>query len=139
MGKITKILIAANLCLWVYFCLAFARASQPYDPRPGGHLPVDPYSFWGHAIGLTKSSLTYPFMKLVFWLEFPSFFLVKLIRNWFLPTVTGDTLIAGVSSGGYELVTIMFVSFFQWYLLGRIAKKLWAKIGNRAGGPDVKS
>ena len=73
MGRLTKTALIGNVCLWVYFWFAFAYAAQPYDPRPWGHLPVDPYSFGGHAIGLTRSSLTYPFMKVAFWIEFPSF------------------------------------------------------------------
>jgi hypothetical protein len=44
-GKFVKVLLIANLCLWVYFWLAFAHASQPYDPRPWGHFPIDLYSF----------------------------------------------------------------------------------------------
>jgi len=65
MRRLVSVLLIGNLCLWLYFGLSFVRACEPYDPRPGGHLPVDPYSFWGHAIGLSKSSHTYIFVKAV--------------------------------------------------------------------------
>lgn len=125
MGRLSKTILSANLCLWIYFWLAFARASQPYNPRPWGHPPVDPYSFWGHAIGLTTSSLTYPFMRMAFWIEFPSFLGVALVRKAFLSGVSGDTFFAGVSVGGYALLAIMLLSFVQWYFVGLAAQKLW--------------
>ncbi len=127
MRTLPKSAIIANLGLWVYFWLAFARSSQPYDPRPWGHMPVDPYSFWGHTIGLTRSSLTYPFMKVVFGVEFPSFLSVAVFRKAFLAGVSGDTFFAGVSVGGYELVVIMLLSFLQWYFIGLAIQKLFGK------------
>jgi hypothetical protein len=131
MGKLVKAMLITNLCLWVYFWLAFAHSSQPYDPRPWGHLPVDPYSFWGHAIGLTRSSLTYPFMKLAFWIEFPSFLSVALSRKAFLSGISGDTFFAGVSVGGYELIAIMLLSFVQWYIVAWVVQKLWHRWSSR--------
>lgn len=124
MGKLAKSMLIANLCLWVYVWLAFGHSSEPYDPRPWGHMPVDPYSFWGHTIGLTRSSLTYPFMKVAFWIEFPSFLSVALFRKAFLSGVSGDTFFAGISVGGYELLVIMLLSFVQWYLVGWVIQKL---------------
>lgn len=125
MGKFVKLLLIANLCLWIYFWIAFAQASQPYEPRPWGHLPIDPYSFWGHAIGLTKSSLAYPFVKIIFWVEFPSFLLVTLVQQGFLAKVSADQFFAGISVGGYKLLVIMLLSFLQWYFVGWAAQKLW--------------
>ena len=134
MGKLAKFVLMANLCFWTYFWFAFAYSSEAYDPRPWGHMPVDPYSFWGHAIGLTRSSLTYPFMKVAFWIEFPSFFSVTLLRRAFLSGVSGDTFFAGISIGGYELLAIMLLSFLQWYLIGWLCQKLWQKwFGSAAG------
>jgi hypothetical protein len=130
MRKLTKAFLSANACLWLYFWFAFVRASEPYDPRPWGHLPVDPYSFWGHAIGLTRSSLSYTFMKFAFWIDFPSFFSVALFRRAFLREVSGDTFFAGVSVGGYALLTIMLLSFVQWYLIGSVVQKLWQRWSN---------
>ena len=132
-------MLFANLCFWVFFSLAFAYASQPYDSRPSGHLPVDPYSFWGHAIGLTRSSLTYPFMKMAFWVEFPSFLVMALARKVLFSRVSGDTFFAGVSVGGYALLLTMFLSFAQWYLVAWVVQKLWQRWFNRqpveAAGP----
>jgi hypothetical protein len=127
MGKLAKSMLIANLCLWVYFWLAFGHSSEPYDPRPWGHMPVDPYSFWGRAIGLTRSSLTYPFMKATFWIEFPSFLSVALFRKAFLSGVSGDTFFAGISVGGYELLVIMLLSFMQWYIVAWMVQRFWQR------------
>ena len=131
MGKPVKAMLVANLCFWTYFWLAFAYASQPYDPRPWGYLPVDPYSFGGHAIGLTRSSLTYPFMRVAFWIEFPSFLLVALVRKAFLSGVSGDTFFAGISAGGYALLVTTLLSFIQWYIVAWVVQKLWQRWSNR--------
>jgi hypothetical protein len=131
MRKLLMVILIANACLWAYFWLAFAHASQPYDPRPWGHPPVDPYCFWGHAIGLTTSSLTYPFMKVAFWVEFPAFLAVALFRKAFLSGVSGDTFFAGVSIGGYELIATMLLSFLQWLIFAWTARKLLAWISRR--------
>ena len=124
LGKITATLLMANLLLWVYFWTAFALAAEPYDPRPWGHYPVDLYCLWGSAIGLTKSALMYPFMKAIFWTELPSFWLVTLIQRTLFSKVSADAFLFGISTGGYKLLVIMALSFFQWYLVGRLIQKL---------------
>lgn len=123
--KFVKVLLIANLCLWVYFWLAFAHASQSYDPTPWGHFPIDLYSFWGHAIGLTKSSFAYFFVKIIFWVEFPSFLIVTLIQHLFLPNVSAQQFFAGISVGGYKLLSIMLFSFLQWFFIGWLGHKVW--------------
>lgn len=118
MRKYLRLLLLANLCLWIYFGVAFAHASQPYDPRPWGHVPVDLYTFWGHSIGLTKSSLEYPFMEVIFWVQFPSFLLATLIQRVFFGNVSADRFFLGISIGGYKLLAVLLLSFAQWYFIG---------------------
>lgn len=127
MGKFAKTVLIANLCFWVYFWVAFFLAAQPYDPRPWGHVPVDPYSFGGHAIGLTRSSLTYPFMQAAFWIEFPSFLIATLGQHAFFSNVSGDRFFAGISVGGYKLLVVLVLSFLQWYFIGWVGQKLWQR------------
>lgn len=127
MGKLAKVVLTANLCFWIYFSVAFFLAAQPYDPRPWGHFPVDPYSFGGYAIGLTKSSLTYPFMQLAFWIEFPSFLLATLAQHAFFSNLSGDQFFAGISIGGYKLLLVMLLSFLQWYIVAWTGQKLWQR------------
>ncbi len=123
LGKVTVVLLTANLGLWVYFWIAFAQASQPYDPRPWGHPPVDVYCLWGHAIGLTRSAFMYPFMGLIRWIEFPSFLLVTLIQRVFFSSLSADQFLLGVSTAGYKLLVVMVLSFLQWYLVGKAIQR----------------
>ncbi len=123
LGKVTLVLLAANLGLWIYFWIAFAQASQPYDPRPWGHPPVDVYCLWGHAIGLTRSSFMYPFMALIRWIEFPAFLLATLIQWAFFSRVSADQFLLGISTGGYKLLVIMVLSFLQWYVVGKAIQR----------------
>ena len=113
-----RVVLIANLCLWAYFWVAFAKASQPYDPRPWGHFPIDLYSFWGHAIGLTKSSFAYPFMETIFWVEFPSFLFVTLVQRAFFAKVSADQFFAGISVGGASYWPSCCFLSFSGTLLG---------------------
>jgi hypothetical protein len=132
LGKFVKLLLVANLCLWVYFLEAFAQTSQRYDARPWGHPPVEPYSFWGHAVGLTISIFSYTFMKITYWVEIPSFAFVTVTMRILFGRLPSDQLVAGVSLPGYKLLAVMIISFLQWYLIGGMIQKLWQKRANKA-------
>lgn len=127
LGKITTTILAANLGLWVYFWIAFAQASEPYNPHHWIHFPVDLYSFWGHAIGQTQSSSLHPFMNLMFWAEFPSLALVTLIQRVFFSKVSAEEILLGISTGGYKLLAIMVLSFLQWYLIGKAIQRFTSR------------
>src|ERR1700682_313792 len=113
MGKFVKLLLLANLCLWIYFWVGFAHSSQPYDSRPWGHPPVEPYSFGGHAVGLTTSIYSYSFMRVTYWAEIPSFGFVSIVMRVLFGRLPSDELLFGISVGGYKLLGVMIVSFFQ--------------------------
>ena len=140
MGKFVKVLLIANLCLWIYFWAGFVSASQPYDSRPWGHPPVEPYSFGGHAVGLTISIFSYTFMKVTYWAGIPSFAFVSVLMRIFLGRLPSDRFVAGVSVAGYKLLAVMIVSFFQWYLVGWAIQKLWYRRSSQAtAAPDQAS
>jgi hypothetical protein len=129
-SRVEKILLVANVCFWAFFWIAFFNAARPYLPvQPHG--PVDLYCVWGRAIGLTTSSFLYPFMKVAFVVEFPSFLLVTVIQNLFFSRLSSDYFLAGISVGGFKLFAIMAASFVQWYLLGRIAQRTFARVLRR--------
>src|SRR5256885_12672810 len=119
-GKVRLALLAANLGVWIYFWIAFALASEPYSSHHWVDFPVDPYCLWGHAIGLTKSAFTYPFMNLIFWTEFPSFSVAVLFERVFLGRGVATDFYAGISTGGYKLLLTMGLSFLPWYLIGTL-------------------
>ncbi len=118
--------MVANVCFWAFFWIAFFKAARPYLPAQP-HGPVDLYCIWGRAIGLTTSSFLYPFMKVAFVIEFPSFLLITMIQNLFFSRLSSDYFVGGISVGGFKLLAIMAVSFVQWYLLGRIAQRTFVR------------
>jgi hypothetical protein len=135
MGKFVKVLLIANLCLWIYFCIGFARASYPYRPNPLGHPAGTGYTFWGHSIAVTESGLKYPFFKTAFYLELPSFVVAVLIERIFDPRLISHRFFTGISVGGWSLVGTMLLSFLQWYFIGWVVQKLWQKwFSHPAGG-----
>jgi len=93
MGKLVKVLLVVNLCLWVYFWIAFADASYPFRPDPLGHPAGTGYTFWGHSIAVVESGFVYPFFKVMFYAEFPSFALATLVVRIFSPhsSLTGSS------------------------------------------------
>jgi hypothetical protein len=125
MGKLVKVLLVVNLCLWVYFWIAFAQASYPFRPDPLGHPAGTGYTFWGHSIAVVESGFVYPFFKVMFYAEFPSFALATLVVRIFSPHQLINGFFAGVSGGGWLLLAVMLLSFLQWYFIGWIAQKLW--------------
>jgi hypothetical protein len=64
-------------------------------------------------------------MKLVVWVDFPSFLFATLFRMAFLSGIPGTAFFSGVSAGGYELLAIIFLSFAQWYLVFWLVQKTW--------------
>jgi hypothetical protein len=56
-----------------------------------GHPAGTGYTFWGHSIAIAESGLVYPFFKVLFYAEFPSFALATLVAQAFSPQVEGHT------------------------------------------------
>jgi hypothetical protein len=127
MSKVVKVLLVANLALWVYFWVSFAHASYPYRPNPLGHPAGTGYTFWGHSIAVVENGLLYPFFKTVFWIEFPSFLLAMTAARAVYHPVLFYGFFAGISKGGWFLLAVMVLSFFQWYLIGWVIQKLCGK------------
>jgi hypothetical protein len=125
MGKLVKVMLVLNLCLWMYFWIAFTQASYPFRPDPLGHPAGTGYTFWGHSIAVVESGLVYPFFRVVFYVEFPSFLLATVVVRLFSPHQLINGFFAGISGGGWLLLAIMFLSFLQWYLIGWVSQKLW--------------
>jgi hypothetical protein len=141
--------LVLNGVFWIYFWTYFAFASQPTEKALYMDHPLDPYIFWGHAIGMGMNPLVLPFMKAMVCIELPSFFLATLLQNLLTgeragrllagalgyfgdklfpggyPIQSSGVLFLGISISGYRLLATMLFSFLQWYFIGRVAQKLW--------------
>lgn len=134
-GKFTKLLLAANLCFWIYFAISFAQASYPFKHDPWGHPAGAGYTFLGHSIGIVESPFLHPFFNAMFWAEFPSFALARVGENLFFPHLTADQFFAGISEGGWRLLVVVLLSFLQWYLVGWVGQRFWQRwVSHPAGG-----
>ena len=127
MGKVVKVLLAANLCFWIYFWIAFAKVSYPFHPDPLGHPAGTGDTFWGHSIAVVESGLTYPFFRIMFYAEFPSFALATLVVRVFSPHQLINGFFAGISGGGWFLLAVMLLSSLQWSLVGWLGQTLWQR------------
>jgi hypothetical protein len=87
--------LGLNGVFWIYFWGYFAFASQPVEKAFYMDHPLDPYIFWGHAIGMGMNPLILPFMKAMVCVELPSFFLATFLQNLFTGEPAGR-LLAGV-------------------------------------------
>ena len=125
MQKAPKILVVANLR--IYFWAAFAHASYPFRPNPSGHPAGTGYTFWDHSIAVVESGLVYPFFRAVFYAGFPSFALATLMARTISSNLLLNGFWGGISGGGWLLLGVMALSFFQWYLVGWLAQKVWQK------------
>jgi hypothetical protein len=132
MGKFVKVLLIANLCLWIYFWIAFVQASYPFRPDPLGHPAGTGYTFWGHSIAVVESGFVYPFFRILFYVEFPSFALATLIVRVFSPHQLINGFFVGISGGGWLLLAVMLLSFLQRYFIGWAGQKLWRRWFSRS-------
>ena len=135
MGKFVKVLLIANLCLWIYFWIGFAHASYPYQPiGRNGHPSGTGFTFWHYSIGLGESGLVYPFFRMAHYVDFPSFMLAFLSFSVFDPPFAAGGFFLGISEGGWYLISTMIISFFQWYLIGWFGQKLWHRSSSHLTG-----
>jgi hypothetical protein len=137
MGKFATVLLITNLCFWIYFAISFAQASYPFKRDPWGHPAGAGYTFLGHSIGVVESPFAHPFYQAMFWIEFPSFALARLGQNVIFPHFE-DQFFAGISDGGWRLISIAVISFLQWYLVGRVGQKLWYRWSRREANPSAR-
>ncbi len=131
-----KILLAANLCLWIYFWIAFAHASYPFRPDPLGHPAGSGYTFWGHSIAVTESPLVHPFFRAVFYPGFPAFAVGTSVAQIFSPHLLLNGFFAGISGGGWLLLSIMALTFVQWSLIGWLGRRLWLRLSPPQSAAD---
>ena len=135
---VSKILLIANLLFWIYFGIAFTRASYPYSPEVWNYTaPTAPagYTFFGHSIGQRESAFQHPFFQTMFFVEFPSFAVARVGQNLLFPSVTGDRVFVGISEGGWRLLVVGLLSFLQWYLVGWTVHKIsrrWSRAPSAA-------
>jgi hypothetical protein len=134
MGKLAKVLLVLNLCLWIFFWISFALASRPFHPNPMGHPAGTGYTFWGHSIAVVESAFMYPFFKVVMYVEFASFLVITLVVRVFSPHQLLNGFFAGISGGGWLLLATMLLSFLQWYFIGWLVQKLWRRWSTRRAG-----
>jgi hypothetical protein len=123
-----KVLLTANLCLWVYFWIAFAQASYPFRPDPLGHPAGSGYTFWGHSIGVAESPFVHPFFRAVFYPGFPAFAVATSVVQVISPHLLLNGFLAGISGEGWLLLGIMALTFVQWSLIGWLGRKLWRRL-----------
>ena len=109
MGKFVTVLLIINLCFWIYFAISFAQASYPFKRDPWGHPAGAGYTFLGHSIGVVESPFSHTFYRVMVWVEFHSFVLVRLGQNVFFPRFN-DQFFAGISDGGWRLIAVLSLS-----------------------------
>ena len=129
LGKLKRIVIFANILVWIYFALAFMYVSYPYQPDLLGEPNGTGYTFGGHSIALVESGFVYPFFKIIIYIEFPSFIVSTSFVKIFDPKLTGNWFFLGISEGGWILIGTMLLSFLQWYLVCCIVQWFWKRKG----------
>jgi len=73
-ARLVKMLLAANLCFWIYFGISFAHASCPYSHDVWNYTaPTAPagYTFFGHSLGIRESAFDHLFFRAMFYVQFP--------------------------------------------------------------------
>ena len=137
----------ANVIFWLYFWVSFALASMPAYERFCMDHCVDLYAFGAHGIGMNVNTLQYPFMRLMEWVEIPSFSLAMFLQNLIggnsgrgllfgivdlFPNNGftagsdgfGGRLLWGISVNSYRLIFTVVLSFLQWHFIALFVRRV---------------
>jgi hypothetical protein len=127
----TGLFALLNLLFWLIFGVLFVAGSYPYRPHKLFFEEATPsYIFFGRALreidSGTGTSLPPPLMNVTRAIQKPSFVAAKPYF-WYFNShgLTVDHQYWGISVGGYYLLLVCVLSFFQWYLIGWVVQKLW--------------
>ena len=126
-SKLIRVIFLANILVWVYFAVSFWHASYAYQPDLQGDINGTGYTFWGYSIGLVESGLVYPFYRIIYFIQFPSFIVSVIVAKIFDPNLTGNWFFLGISEGGWILIGTMLLSFIQWLLVSYLIRYIFGR------------
>jgi hypothetical protein len=128
--------IAANATFWLLFAVLFVSAARNDNPARCIDKCHAAYEFWGLGLGYNANPFTLLFMKLMAYLQAPSFFFCRALEYAWngepvaeafslqYPDLVGGALHFGLSNDAYQLLSTMFLSFVQWWFIARLIKTL---------------
>jgi hypothetical protein len=117
----TTLLVLANALFWFIFAVSFVSDSYRYEPHPKRfEEPSSPYIICSRAFPF--AGYMNPLMRATRVLQWPSFYAAAPF-NFYVSRrgIVLDDLLWGTSAGGYYLILVCVLSFFQWYLIGLFA------------------
>ena len=122
-------LMVVNGIFWALFGIDFAFRMVPHQRQdPGFDDAVPEYIWFGRAIPYYDDvkSVPYQTMKRI---QQPAYAIVqgasRVAVKFGFPYRWGDETIFGISLGGYQILATMFLSFAQWYFIGRLIRRLF--------------
>jgi hypothetical protein len=121
--RITSSALLANLALWILVWVDLAFRLVPYEPhRPRFEEQPPVIVFGRRALPLSQMHATSLLVLEV--VQAPSFLAVRpLVHVFNRNPGDWDRTFFRISLWSYLLIVVMFVSFLQWYLVGRFV--LW--------------
>lgn len=126
LGKVIPTVLGANLLFWAYFWVDVTTRTMPYQVRQPKFEEVLPtFVFYGRALP-TDQEGRLTSLRLARVLHAPSFWAAQLYV-WITVKkgILWDKVYWGVSPGGYFLLTVMVLSFGQWFLVGLAVRRLF--------------
>jgi hypothetical protein len=131
------LLVLANTVFWLIFAVSFVSESYHFEPHTKlFEEPSSPYIFWSRAFPVERYMS--PFMRTTRLLQWPSFYAAApfnfyVNRRGFVV----DDLFWGISVGGYYIIFVCLLSFFQWCLIGSLADYIKRRARNGSRQPEV--
>jgi len=118
--RIVPVLLGVNTTLWFVFWVGFFSESTAYPalqiPGEGAYSSLV-VAHRAASADLYNHDICY---QISFLPNFPSFLMTRAGFNTVLRGYRSPELYFGTTVAGYELICWMIVSFFQWYLIGRM-------------------
>lgn len=136
------LLLCANTLFWLWLWIDFSASSIPFH----GHIPsfddaVPTYVWGGRAVPYPSDvdSVPYRLMKRI---QQPAY-AIAVYSSWKIVKLTGfefqwgDETFHGVSVGSYQIAATLVLSFFQWFLIAKIARWLFLRGRGRRPSPNI--
>jgi hypothetical protein len=133
-NRFVYVVLGVNAALWVIQWYGFFSRSTPY---PTVRIPNEGPYIWQviahRAVSPDIALSRYASYQAAFIPNLPSFLVTTVIFNAIFAGQRSPELYLGTTVGGYELVSSMLVSFFQWYLFARLLIWLGKKVKHSRG------
>lgn len=126
-GRYDKFVLGAlgfNIAVWICFAVIFLLVSESSDAANSEN------RYYGNPLTISGRTMgtDHVLVQSILILQLPSGLLLGAIRALTFEQVPREVLVAGTNGVGLMFLSIVFVSFVQWYTIGKLLSWAWRRL-----------